>query len=78
MGTKVRFLQSANPNELQGLIEALPFKVEIKSIQFVGGKWYCWFTLLQNDSFVMDAYPSNEDKIPPAKKSQKTKKKKIK
>ncbi len=76
LGTKIRHIVAISKKEAEGQIEALPFKVEIKAINHVGGKWYYDFTLLEKDSFVMDSFPAAEDKIPPAKKTRKTRKKK--
>lgn len=77
MGTKARHLSSLNLTELEGQIEALPFKVEIKTWNFIGGKWYCHFNMLEKDFLVKDVFPSEDEKIPPAKKTRKTRKKKI-
>jgi len=76
MGTKLRFLNSDNPKELEGLIEALPFKVEIKSIYHSGGKHFVWFTVQDNQSTnsIPDYVP--EPKVSKTKKKTKTKKKK--
>ena len=76
--TKLRFLQSNNPVELEGQIEALPFKVEIKSVYAMGGKHWVWFTLLDKDFLVKETFPSVEDKTPPVEKTRKPRKKKIK
>jgi len=72
-GTKLRHLTASNPIELEGLIEALQFKVEIKNVIYVGGKWYCWFTLLEKDTLVRDVFPGNEDKTPQATKTRRKK-----
>ena len=76
MGTKLRFLQSDNPRELEGQIEALPFKVEIKSVYAFGGKHWVAFTLLEKDSIVSTTFPSAEDRIPTAKKTPRKNRKK--
>lgn len=79
MGTKLRFLQSANPKELEAQIEGLPFKVEIKSVYASGGKHWVAFTMLEKDTLVTDVFPSKDDEIPkPQKKSKRKTKAKIK
>lgn len=44
--TQLRFLKAKNPDELTRLVGALPFKVEIKSIQKDGKSYICFFTIL--------------------------------
>lgn len=78
LGTKVRHLSDLNLSKLEAQIEGLPFKVEIKNLNFVGGKWYCHFTLLEKDVSVMDSFPSAEDKTPPSKRTKKTRTRKKK
>jgi hypothetical protein len=72
LGTKIRHIVAINKKDAEAQIEGLPFKVEIKAINYVGGKWYYDFTLLEKDSIVMDSYPSAEQKPPPAKRTKKT------
>ena len=69
-GTNLKFLVAENANNMEGLIEALPFKVEIKSIYVSGGKVFCWFTLFDNQTLT-----SRPEIEMVSKKKTKTKKK---
>jgi hypothetical protein len=46
--TRLRYIRSKNPSDLEQAIERLPFKIEIKSILFDGKKWTVWFNLPDN------------------------------
>lgn len=48
--TRLRYASSSSPEELEGIVNSLPFKVELKSIQWDGKKWVCWFVLPDNVS----------------------------
>ena len=61
-GTKLRHLNHSNINELENMIEALPNKVEIKSVNYVGSNWYCHFTILDYD-FVKPIAHGDTDEI---------------
>jgi hypothetical protein len=72
--TKLRYLVAENPNELEGLVQALGFKVEVKSVNWVGGKWFCWFTVMQTDELQRKLLPESEQAEQKTKaKKQKTK-----
>jgi hypothetical protein len=43
--TRLRFLGAKKPEVLSKAIESLPFKVEIKSIQFDNKNWFCFFVI---------------------------------
>lgn len=77
-GTKLRYFQSSNTKEIEGFVESLPFKIEIKSAYAFGGKHYIAFTMLEKDTLVSDVFPDDADKVPPVQKTRKTRKKKIK
>ena len=46
--TRLRYVSSRSADLLEAFINALPFKVEIKSISFGGKRWFCWFVLPDN------------------------------
>ena len=46
--TRLRFASSTSAEVLEAFINALPFKVEIKSIVSRGTSWFCWFILPDN------------------------------
>jgi len=45
IATRLRFVSGSSPEELEIVINMLPFKVELKSIVKDGSKWLAWFTL---------------------------------
>ena len=48
--TKLRFASGSSSEELEAIINSLPFKVELKTIAKDGKKWVCWFVLPDNIS----------------------------
>jgi len=48
--TRLRHLSNSNLKILEGLIQALPYRVEIKSVNQVGQNWYVHFTIADNAS----------------------------
>jgi hypothetical protein len=48
--TRLRYVSSSSPQLLEAFLNALPFKVEIKSITAQGKRWFCWFVLPDNVS----------------------------
>lgn len=73
MGTKLKFLVADDPTTLEGLIEGLPFKVEVKSVYHHGGKIFCWFTMLDQNYLTK---PHVEMTAPKKKTTRKKKTKK--
>jgi len=44
-GTRLRYLNSEKLDDLQDMIESLPYKVEIQAINKVGNQWYIHFLI---------------------------------
>lgn len=43
--TRLRWIMGRDPAYVSAAVSALPFKVEIKSIQHDGSAWLCWFVI---------------------------------
>lgn len=46
--TRLRYVSSPSPEGLELILNSLPFKVEIKSVQRDGKRWFAWFVLPDN------------------------------
>jgi hypothetical protein len=47
--TRLRFISAKAAEDLSSAVSKLPFKVEIKSVQWDGKRWYAWFVLPEED-----------------------------
>lgn len=47
--TRLRYLSAKTPEEISISISRLPFKVELKSLQFNGSRWVVWFVLPEEE-----------------------------
>lgn len=54
--TRLRFISSSSSEGLELIVNTLPFKIEIKSIQPQGKGWIVWFVLpdkIEDKDFVV-------------------------
>jgi hypothetical protein len=60
--TRLRYVSSPSAEGLELAINALPFKVEIKSIAPQGDRWWLWFVL--PDNITHDAFQQVAEQLP--------------
>lgn len=48
--TRLRYVQASNPDDLTTFCDLLGKRIEIKSVQSVGGSWFLWFIPADNGS----------------------------
>lgn len=72
IGTKLRHLNDANLKKLEEMIQSLPYKVEVKTVNYVNGNWFAHFTIRDT----MELVPTKEISEQDINKQKATKKKK--
>lgn len=47
--TRLRFISSVDADAISQAISRLPFKVELKGVEWNGKRWVAWFVLPEED-----------------------------
>lgn len=51
--TRLRFISARTAEEISLAVSRLPFKIEIKALQWNGKRWYAWFVLPEEQKINM-------------------------
>jgi hypothetical protein len=47
--SRLRFISAKTADAVSSAVSQLPFKVELKSVQWDGKRWYAWFILPEDE-----------------------------